>query len=117
LKILGVEMILNYVSGLREESGELSVNEVLDFAVKAVSRCLNGKRVGILRAVSNNNGKTITGVVNEISSVLSCPKSTVWSNVNFLKELGLIENAHGKPAKLTAIGMIVLESKTEENRG
>lgn len=109
-------MLLHYVSGLREESCELSVNEILDFSLKLAGKFMNKRRIEILRIVSTNGGKTITCVVDEVSSILSCPKSTVWSNVNFLKELGLIKNSRGKPARITAIGMIILDRKTEERR-
>lgn len=108
-------MIFNYVSGLREETGEICVNEILDFAIKVASKCLNGKRIEILRIIAVQKGpRTITSAVDEISHLLGCPKSTVWINVNFLKELGLIQNGRGTPVKMTPIGMIILERKTEE---
>jgi hypothetical protein len=39
----------------------------------------------------------------------------VWSNVNFLKELGLIKNSRGGPVIITKIGRIILgDNKKEE---
>ena len=108
-------MIFNYLSGLKEESGEICVNEVLEFAIKLAGKCLNDKRIEILRIIAVQKGpRTITSTVDEISQLLCCPKSTVWINVNFLKELGLIQNGRGMPVKITPIGMIILERKTEE---
>lgn len=105
-------MLLQYVSGLREESGDLCVNEILDFSMKIAGKYLNEKKMKILRIISaQKEQKTITSMVTEISQLLSCPKSTVWNNVNFLKELGLIENGRGKPVKVTNIGRIILENE------
>ncbi|UCC92011.1 MAG: hypothetical protein JSV39_01990 [Candidatus Aenigmatarchaeota archaeon] len=107
-------MLLHYVSGLREESSELCVNEILDFSLKLAGKFMNRRRIEILRIVSANGGKTITSVVDEVSEVLSCPKSTVWSNVNLLKELGLIKNNRGGPVKITKIGRIILSDNRKE---
>lgn len=107
-------MLLHYVSGLREESGELCVNEILDFALNIAGKFMNRRRIEILRIISANGGKTITSVVDEVSGVLSCPKSTVWSNVNLLKELGLIKNSRGGPVEITIIGRIILENSRKE---
>ncbi len=56
--------------------------------------------------------RTITSAVDQISHILCCPKSTVWMNMNFLKDLGLIKNGRGRPVKLTKIGRMILENKT-----
>lgn len=110
-------MIFNYLSGLKEESGVVCVNEVLDFAVNAAGKCLNGKRLQILMIISTQEEpRTITSVVDDISHILGCPKSTVWMNVNFLKELGLIQNGRGLPVKITPVGMIILERKAKEEK-
>ncbi|MEE9323849.1 MAG: hypothetical protein V3U72_04890 [Candidatus Aenigmarchaeota archaeon] len=110
-------MIFNYLSGLREESCDISVNEILDFAMNIANKYLNRKRIEILRIISvQDEPRTITSIVEEISQLLCCPKSTVWMNVNFLKELGLIKNSRGNPVRITAVGMIILERKTEEKR-
>jgi Fe2+ or Zn2+ uptake regulation protein len=108
-------MIFNYLSGLKEDSCELSVNEVLDFALKTAGRCVKGKRLEMLRIIAETGkDKTITSVVDDISRNLCCPKSTVWMNVNFLKDLGLIENGRFKPVKVTAMGIILLERNNGE---
>lgn len=110
-------MIFNYLSGLREEPGELCVNEILDFALKVAEKCMNGKRMEILRIIAiQKEPRTITSIVEEISHLLGCPKSTVWMNVNLLKELGLIQNGRGVPVRITAVGRILLERETEEKR-
>lgn len=110
-------MIFNYLSGLREESGEICVNEVLEFAVKIAGRCLNDKRMEILKIIAvQQEPMTITSIVGEISILLNCPRSTVWMNVNFLKELGLIQNGRGLPVRITPMGMIILERNTEERK-
>lgn len=102
-------MLLNYLSGLEEDCGNLSVNELFSFAMKAACRCMNGKRVEMLRIISmQKEPKTITSVVADISHVLHCPKSTVWANLNFLKELGLVKNGRGKPVCITKLGKVVL---------
>ncbi|NIO19467.1 MAG: hypothetical protein GTN76_01635 [Candidatus Aenigmarchaeota archaeon] len=104
-------MIFQYVSGLREESENLSVNEVFDFAMKIASKYLNGKKIKILRIIATQKEPTtITSAVDQVSRTLCCPKSTVWMNVNFLKELGLIENGRGRPVRVTAVGRIILEN-------
>ena len=83
-------MIFTYVSGLKEDTSEIRVNELLDFAVNAAEKCLNEKRLDILEIISAQvEPRTITSVVDDISELLSCPKSTVWVNVNFLKVLAL----------------------------
>jgi len=108
-------MILHYVSGLREETENLCVNEILDFSLKLACKYLNGKKIKILRIIAaQKESRTITSAVYKISKSLECPKSTVWMNVNFLKELGLIENGRGKPVKITNIGRIILDNKTKE---
>jgi|GEM_PF-2390406 len=108
-------MIFQYVSGLREESENLCVNEILDFSLKLASKHLNGKKIRILRLISEQEEPmTITSAVDLISNALSCPKSTVWMNVNFLKELGLIQNGRGRPVKVTNIGMVILDIKNRE---
>ena len=110
-------MIFHYLSGLKEESGSVCVNEVIDFAVKAADKCLNCKRVEILRIIaSQTEPRTITSVVDDISNILDCPKSTVWINVNFLKDIGLIKNGRGLPVRITPIGMVILERKLEEEK-
>ncbi len=102
-------MIFNYLSGMREDCGDISINEVLDFAMRAAGKCMNGKRAEMLRIIAARGGqKTITSVVDEISLALSCPKSTVWANLNLLKELGLVENGRGRPVKVTNLGGMVL---------
>lgn len=107
--------MFQYVSGLREECENLSVNEIFDFAVKLAIKYLNGKKMKILGMIATQQEpKTITSTVDHISRSLGCPKSTVWLNVNFLKELGLIKNGRGKPVKVTKIGRIVLEIKNRE---
>lgn len=109
-------MIFNYLSGLKEDSGDICVNEVLDFAIKVAGRCLNDKRFEILRIIAiQEEPRTITSMVDEISILLNCPKSTVWMNVNFLKELGLIQNGRGRPVRVTPIGVMLLERHQEEN--
>ena len=111
----GVEMIFHYVSGLREETSELCVNEILDFSLKLAGKYLNGKKMKILEMIATHKEPmTITSAVNMISHMLRCPKSTVWANINFLKELGLIENGRGKPVKLTKIGRLMLKGKSDE---
>jgi hypothetical protein len=102
-------MLLNYLSGLEEDCGDLSVNEVFSFAMKAACRCMNGKRAEILRIISvQREPKTITSIVDDVSRILRCPKSTVWANLNFLKEFGLIKNGRGKPVCLTRLGRLML---------
>ncbi len=104
-------MILHYVSGLREESMNVCVNEIFDFSLKVAKKYMSNKRVSILRMISvQKDSRTITRTVDEISKILRCPKSTVWMNVNILKELGLIENGRGKPVKITRVGMVILEN-------
>ncbi len=108
-------MIFRYVSGLREETSELCVNEILDFSLKLAGKYLNGKKMKILEMIATRKEPmTITSAVNMISRMLCCPKSTVWANINFLKELGLIENGRGKPVKLTKIGRLMLMGKSDE---
>lgn len=108
-------MIFTYVSGLKEDSSEIRVNELLDFAVSAAGRCLNGRRLEILEIIcSQEEPRTITSVVDDISSLLGCPKSTVWMNVNLLKEMGLIKNGRGLPVRATPIGLLVLERMLDE---
>jgi len=108
-------MIFNYTSGLKEDCGDISVNEVLDAVVKLSSKMLNQKKVEILKALDEQHGsRTITSAVDAISQQLCCPKSTVWMNINSLKEVGLITNGYGKPAKVTAVGRIVLTTIAKE---
>ncbi len=110
--------MLHYNSGLKEDSCKLSVDDVLESLTKLVHKCLNGKRIEILKAVAENGDKTITSVVDMISRSSGYPKSTVWMNMNFLKEIGLIRNTRGKPVRLTPIGMMVLERiKGDQDRG
>ena len=110
--------MLRYLSGLKEDFCELSINEMVESLFRLAEKCLNRKRVEILRAVASNGDKTITSVVDVVSKSSGYPKSTVWVNVNFLKEIGLIKNTRGKPVRLTQIGMIVLERmEGERNRG
>ncbi|MCK5022719.1 MAG: hypothetical protein KAS04_00965 [Candidatus Aenigmarchaeota archaeon] len=110
-------MIFTYVSGLKEDTSEIKVNELLDFAVNAAEKCLNEKRLDILEIISAHaEPKTITSAVDNISKLLDCPKSTVWMNVNFLKEMGLIKNGRGFPVKVTPMGMIILEKKLEDGK-
>ena len=107
-------MLLHYVSGLREESSELCVNEIFDFSLKLARKCMNRKRIEILRIIAAQEEPiTITSAVDQISRLLSCPKSTVWMNVNLLKELGLIKNGRGLPVRITKIGRIMLENISE----
>jgi predicted transcriptional regulator len=102
-------MIFNYLSGLKEEYGEISVNEVIDAVVKLSEKLLNQRKLEILKMLAEHDGsRTITSAVDEISRGLGCPKSTVWMNVNCLKQLGLVTNGYGKPARVTAVGKIVL---------
>jgi len=111
-------MMLHYNSGLKEDSCKLSVEEILESLTKLVRKCLNGKRIEILKTVAENGDKTITSVVDVVSKSSGYPKSTVWMNVNFLKEIGLIKNTRGKPVRLTPIGMMILERmEGERNRG
>ena len=110
-------MILQYYSGLKEDSCELSVNEVFTVALRLACRCLNGKRIEILRMIAVQAGsRTITSTVDHISEELGCPKSTVWINVNMLKELGLIENGRGNPVRVTKVGEILLR-QIEDDKG
>ena len=112
----GVEMIFHYVSGLREETSELCVNEILEFSLKLAGKYLNGKKMRILEMIAmHKEPTTITSAVNMISHLLCCPKSTVWANINFLKEIGLIENGRGSPVKITNIGKLILEENEEEH--
>jgi len=109
-------MLFNYLSGLKEEYGAISVNEAIDAVVKLSCKLLKGKRIEILRMMAHQDGsRTITSAVDEISQELGCPKSTVWMNVNCLKEMGLVENGYGKPARVTGIGRIVLEMLEERH--
>jgi Mn-dependent DtxR family transcriptional regulator len=111
-------MIFNYLSGLEEDCGNLSVNEVFEFAMKAACKCMNGKRAEMLRLISvQNQQKTITSIVDDISHSLDCPKSTVWANINFLKEFGLIQNGRGRPVSLTSLGRLVLEKVAGRGTG
>jgi len=99
---------------MEEDTGELSVNEVLSVAVKLAEKFLNDKRIEMLKIISSQNEpKTITSVVSQISDNLSCPKSTVWANVNCLKDLGLIHNGRGRPVGLTNIGIFMLRRVSE----
>lgn len=108
--------MFHYVSGLREESSELSVNEIFDFAVRAAVKCLNQKRMEMLRIISiQDEPMTITSMVEEISHLMGLPRSTVWINMNRLKELGLISNGRGKPVRVTAVGNVILHK--ERNGG
>jgi DNA-binding MarR family transcriptional regulator len=110
-------MILQYYSGLKEDSCELSVNEIFSVALRLAGRCLNGKRIEILRMIAEQDGaRTITSTVDHISEELGCPKSTVWINVNMLKELGLIENGRGNPVRVTKVGEILLR-QIEDDKG
>jgi hypothetical protein len=60
-------MLLHYVSGLREESSELCVNEILDFALNVACKHLNGKKIRILRMIAvQQEPITITSFVHEI---------------------------------------------------
>jgi biotin operon repressor len=103
-------MLFNYLSGVREDCGEVSVNEVLEFAVRAAGKCMNEKRAEMLRLIAGQKEpKTITSVVEQISCALDCPRSTVWANLNTLKELGLVENGRGKPLHVTNLGKMVLD--------
>jgi len=109
-------MIFHYVSGLREETSELCVNEILEFSLKLAGKYLNGKKMRILEMIAmHKEPTTITSAVNMISHLLCCPKSTVWANINFLKEIGLIENGRGSPVKITNIGKLILEENEEEH--
>ena len=106
----GDEMILHYSSGLKEESLNLCVNDIFDFSMKVATKYMNLKRLRILGLISSQKERTtITRAVDEISRVLCCPKSTVWINVNTLKELGLIENGRGMPVRVTKIGKVLLD--------
>ncbi len=108
-------MIFNYLSGLKEDSGAVSVNEVLNAVVMLSGKVLRGRKMEILRMLAEQDGsRTITSAVDEISCAMGCPKSTVWMNVNSLKELGLVENGRGKPLKITKIGEIILENLQKE---
>lgn len=107
-------MILHYSSGLKEDSMNVCVNEIFDFSLRIAKRYVNGKRVRILRIISvQKEPRTITRTVDEISKVLCCPKSTVWMNVNILKELGLIENGRGRPVSVTKVGKMILGNVTD----
>ena len=107
----GDEMILHYSSGLKEEPLTICVNDIFDFSMKVASKYMNPKRVRMLRIIMlQEEPITITRAVDEISRVLCCPKSTVWINVNTLKELGLIENGRGRPVRVTKMGRVFLDA-------
>ena len=108
-------MILQYFSGLKEDSCELSVDEVFGLALKLAGKCLNQKKLAMLKLIAEDSEKkTITAAVEHISCELHCPKSTVWTNVNCLKQLGLIQNGRGKPVKITKAGAIILKQISHE---
>lgn len=108
-------MIFNYLSGLKEESGVVCVNEVIDIAVRMSDKCLTEKRFKILNLIAGcEEPMTITTAVDMISEIIGCPKSTVWMNVNFLKDLGLIKNGRGLPVRITPMGRVILERRMEE---
>ena len=109
-------MIFNYLSGLKEDSGVVCVNEVIDIAVRMSDKCLNEKRLKILDLIADcEEPMTITTAVDLIAEIIECPKSTVWTNVNFLKEVGLLKNGRGLPVRVTSMGRIILERKLEDN--
>jgi hypothetical protein len=111
-------MLLNYVSGLEEDCCNLSVNEVLEFAMKAAERCVNGKRAEMLRLIAaQREPRTITSTAEEISCSIGCPRSTVWANLNLLKELRLVENGRGRPIRVTKLGRLLLEKRLAANGG
>lgn len=109
-------MIFNYYnSGLKEEICGISVNELYEFAVNLADRYMTERRMEILEMMSHEEPKTITSMVSDVSATLNCPKSTVWMNVNLLRELGLIKSGNGMPVKVTAMGMLILERNADGN--
>ena len=103
--------------GLKEDaSGFVKMNELANLVERLAARCLREIHLDVLFYISleENRLKTLTTIVHELSEILRIPRSTLWYHVNFLKELGLIENRLGRPVKLTKKGEFILECMPSE---
>lgn len=72
-----------------------------------ILRALTDKQILILREVEQNEGTTITSLVNKLSRENKIPLSTLKLNARILKDLGLISNG-SLGAQLTDGGRLVL---------
>lgn len=62
----------------------------------------------LLEQISNNKGKTITGLIGFIFRETKIPVSTLKLNTKILKEIGMIDFFNGDPVRLTGFGKFVL---------
>jgi predicted transcriptional regulator len=110
-------MRFHYIAGLKEDMCEIRVDELFNLTLKLTQKVVNKKRIEILEFISKQEEpKTITSMVDAISRTLNCPKSTVWVNINCLKELGFIKNGRGQPVRLTKLGEVILKNFKEVDK-
>ena len=75
---------------------------------KVILKALTENQILLLHEINSNSTKTVTTLVNELSSKLKIPISTLKLNSRILKKLDLIEFEISQPVELTDTGKLIL---------
>ena len=91
---------------------ELDAEELRRALIKLVQARLTRKQKELLVFLGQNTARVnVTRLVPILGAHLQCAPSTVWANLNVLKEIGLVEfgdiETKGKPIRLTKLGELV----------
>ncbi|HLD04936.1 MAG TPA: hypothetical protein VJG90_04415 [Candidatus Nanoarchaeia archaeon] len=92
----------------------LDTEELKEALIKLVKARLTRKQKDVLIYLAEESPKTnVTRLVPILVGHLLCAPSTVWSNLNVLRTVGLVEfgdiGTKGKPIQLTVLGRLVAQ--------
>lgn len=75
---------------------------------KVISKALTKNQILLLLEIEKNSTKTVTTLINRLSTKLKIPVSTLKLNYRILKNLNLIEFKISQPVELTDTGRLIL---------
>ena len=97
------------------QEDQLDTEELKEALIKLVKARLTRKQKELLTYLAAEPPRTnVTRLVPILVGHLLCAPSTVWSNLNVLRAVGLVEfgdaGTKGKPIQLTNLGRLVTEA-------
>ncbi len=100
------------------QENQLDTEELKEVLIKLVKARLTRKQKELLIYLAEPPPRTnVTRLVPILVGHLLCAPSTVWSNLNVLRSVGLVEfgdiGTKGKPIRLTGLGRFVTEQLVE----
>ena len=95
---------------MKSESDALPISKDTNRTLRSlILRAITKNQILLLQEIEKNFTKTVTALITKISKSNKIPISTLKSNSQILRELGLIEFEISQPVELTEAGKRILE--------